>query len=262
VWPPDKAQIRPQVSGIVAAVETLNGTVVLPGDLLLTLSDPALKAEHGSKVSQLEGLQAQHYLALMQDPVRAADIAESISRSEGEIERVEQRLAQLEVRSQVEGRIVLTAIDDLPGSYAARGTMMGYVVGDEPASVRVALDEQDVLLVRSRLKDVEIRLADAPAQAVRAVVSHEEPAATRKLPSAVLGDRHGGNILIDPADKEAIRTLAPVFVVNLKVPDYAPTRIGGRAWVRFDLGYEPVGWQLLRRLKQLLLRDFNPVGQS
>ena len=262
VWPPDKAQIRPHVSGIVAAVETLNGTLVVPGDLLLTLSDPALQAEHGSKVSQLAGLQAQQYLALMQDPVRAADIAESISRSEAEIERVEQRLAQLEVRSKIEGRIVLTAIDDLPGSYAARGTMMGYIVGDDAASVRVALNEQDVLLVRSRLKNVEIRLADAPAQAVHALVSHEDPAATRKLPSAVLGDRRGGNILIDPTDKEAIRTMAPVFVVNLKVPNYAPTRIGGRAWVRFDLGYEPVGWQVLRRLKQLLLRDFNPIGQS
>ena len=262
VWPPDKAQVRPEVSGIVATVAVVNGALVMPGEVLLTLADPALIAERDRKISQLAGLQAQQYQALMQDPVRAADIAESIARSEAEIERAEQQLAQLQVRSNLEGRMVLSSLDDLPGSHAARGTMLGYIVGDGPANVRVVLDEQHVLLVRNRIEKVEIRLADEPAKSISAQVDREVPGATRKLPNPVLGDRRGGDILVDPSDKEAMRTLAPVFVVDINVPGYSPTRIGGRAWVRFDLGYEPAGWQLLRRLRQLLLRDFNPVGQS
>lgn len=262
VWPPDRAQVRTEVSGIVATVAVVNGALVMPGELLLTLADPALTADRDRKISQLAGLRAQQYQALMHDPVRAADIAESIARSEAEIDRAEQQLAQLQVRGNIEGRMVLSSFDDLPGSHAARGAMLGYIVSDGPANVRVVLDEQNVLLVRNRIEKVEIRLADKPAHSIPAQVDREVPGATRKLPNPVLGDRRGGDILVDPADKEAMRTLAPVFVVDVRVPGYSPTRIGGRAWVRFDLGYEPAGWQLLRRLRQLLLRDFNPVGQS
>ena len=262
VWPPERAQVRPEVSGIVAGVAAANGALVMPGEILMTLTDPSLSAEHERKISQLAGLQAQQYLSLMQNPVKAVDIAGSISRIEAEIERVEQQLNQLQVRSQVAGRMVLSSLDDLPGSYAARGMMLGYIVGDGPANVRVVLDEQNVVLVRDRIKAVEVRLADFPAQVMLGQLDREVPGATRKLPNPVLGDRRGGDILVDPSDKEAMRTLAPVFLVDVKVPEYSASRIGGRAWVKFDLGYEPPGWQLLRRLRQLVLRDFNPVGQS
>ena len=67
---------------------------------------------------------------------------------------------------------------------------------------------------------------------------------------------------MDPSDKEGLRTLAPVFLFDVVMPQQPAGRIGARAWVRFDLGYEPLGWQWARRLRQLLLRQFNPVGQA
>jgi putative peptide zinc metalloprotease protein len=262
VWPPEGAQVRPEMAGIVTQTLAANGTVVQAGDLLLALADPALTAERDRRVSQLAGLQAQQYLALMKDPVKAADIAEDIARSEAEIARAEQQLAQLMVRSQSRGRLVLSSLDDLPGSHAARGAMLGYIVGDDAANVRVVLDEQDILLVRNRIRKVEVRLADLPTRPLAGRVDNEAPAATRKLPSSALGERHGGDVLVDPGDKDGLRTLAPVFLVDIKMPGYAPDRIGGRAWVRFDLGFEPAGLQLARRLRQLLLHDFNPLGQA
>ncbi len=262
VWPPEGAQVRPEMAGIVTQTPAANGTVVQPGDLLLTLSDPVLTAERDRRVSQLAGLQAQQYLALMKDPVKAADIAEDIARSEAEIARAEQQLAQLMVRSQSRGRLVLSSLDDLPGSHAARGAMLGYIVGDDAANVRVVLDEQNILLVRNRIRKVEVRLADLPTQPMAGQVGNEVPAATRKLPSSALGEKHGGDVLVDPADKEGLRTITPIFLVDIKIPGYTPDRIGGRALVRFDLGFEPAGLQLLRRARQLLLHDFNPLGQT
>ena len=262
VWPPEGAQVRAEMAGIVTQTPAVNGTVVQAGDLLLTLSDPALSAERDKRVSQLAGLQAQQYLALMKDPVKAADIAEDIARSEAEIARAEEQLALLMVRSRSSGRLVLSSLDDLPGSHAARGAMLGYIVGDDAANVRVVLDEQDILLVRNRIRTVEVRLADVPTQPMAGKVGNEVPAATRKLPSSALGERHGGNVLVDPGDKEGLRTLAPVFLLDVNIPGYVPVRIGGRAWVRFDLGYEPAGKQLLRRARQVLLHDFSPLGQS
>jgi putative peptide zinc metalloprotease protein len=107
-----------------------------------------------------------------------------------------------------------------------------------------------------------VRLADLPTQPMAGQVGNEVPAATRKLPSSALGEKHGGDVLVDPADKEGLRTITPIFLVDIKIPGYTPDRIGGRAWVRFDLGFEPAGLQLLRRARQLLLHDFNPLGQT
>jgi putative peptide zinc metalloprotease protein len=36
--------------------------------------------------------------------------------------------------------------------------------------------------------------------------------------------------------------------------------LGQRAWVRFDLEAEPLATQWYRRLRQLLLKHFNPVA--
>ena len=82
------------------------------------------------------------------------------------------------------------------------------------------------------------------------------------MPSAALGERAGGRFATDPADQEGVRTLEPVFLLDLAVAQHLPERIGGRVWVRFDLGYEPLGQRALWRLRQLLLRHFNPAGQA
>lgn len=261
VWPPERAQLRPEVAGFVATMPVADGEQVAAGDVLLTLAEPALAAERDRRANQLAGLQAQQYQALLQDPARATDLAQDIVRSEAEISRAEEQLAQLQVRSQVAGRLVLPKPGDLPGSFAARGAMLGYILGDGPANVRAVLDEQDVLLVRNRIHAIEVRLADMSGEPLAAALDREMPGATRSLPSAALGDRHGGSFAIDPADKDGLRTQVPVFLVDVRVPGYPPGRVGARAWVRFDLGYEPLGLQWLRRVRQLLLRDFNPQGQ-
>jgi putative peptide zinc metalloprotease protein len=49
-----------------------------------------------------------------------------------------------------------------------------------------------------------------------------------------------------------------VFELELQLPESAPSEfLGNRVHVRFDHGYEPLGLQLYRSLRQLLLRQFN-----
>jgi putative peptide zinc metalloprotease protein len=86
------------------------------------------------------------------------------------------------------------------------------------------------------------------------------PAATDVLPTAALGDRAGGPVPTDPADKEGTRTLEPVFLFDVRLAAKQVERVGGRVWVRFDHGARPLGVQWQRRLHQLLLKQFNPVS--
>jgi putative peptide zinc metalloprotease protein len=107
-----------------------------------------------------------------------------------------------------------------------------------------------------------VRLAEAPWSPYAASLQSETPAATRQLPSAALGDRQGGPVSVDPADKDGLRTQLPVFLLDVLVPGLTADHIGGRAWVKLALEQEPLGLQGLRVLRQLLVRQFSPTGQT
>jgi len=262
VWPPEHAQVRAASAGFIASLGEDDAAPVEPGRLLVSLSEPGLEAEVAKKQSQLAGLKAQQYMALLRDPLAASNLAEDIARADAELARGSEQLAQLEVRAGSHGQLVLPRAADLPGSFAAKGSMLGYILTPGPANVRAVLSEDDAQRVHARARQVEIRLAEAIDQVLPAVLLREPPAATRVLPSAALGERAGGRFATDPADRDGLRTIDPVFLLDVTTAAQLPARIGGRVWLRFDLGHEPLGTRWLRHLRQLLLRHFNPAGQA
>jgi putative peptide zinc metalloprotease protein len=262
VWPPERAQLRPEAGGFVETRLVRDGARVKRGDVVLRLADADLLAQHDKVAGARSGLMAQQYQALLQDPARAGDLNQQLARNEAEIEHAQRQLAGLEVRAQSAGLAVWPRERDMDGTYAQRGAMVGYVLGPEPAQVRLVLRDEDLLRVRGRIQSAEVRLAEAPFTAHAARLQNETPAATRQLPSAALGDRHGGPVAVDPADKDGLRTQQPVFLLDVVVPGLPAGHIGGRAWVKLALPPEPFGWQAVRTARQLLLRQFSPTGQA
>jgi putative peptide zinc metalloprotease protein len=262
VWPPEDAQVRAQTAGFIDTVAARHGQAVTPGAVLMTLREDSLAAERERLQSQEAGHRTRQYEALLRDPARAVAAAQDIERAEAELARVEAQIALLEVRGGAAGRLVLPREADLQGSYAARGAMLGYILGPQAANVRAVLAEGDALRVRERARGVEVRAVEARLAALPARLAREAPGAVRQLPSAALGERAGGGFAVDPADRDGLRTLEPVFLVDVQVPDLSNERIGARVWVRFDLGLEPIGTQTLRHARRLLLRHFNPGGHD
>jgi len=62
----------------------------------------------------------------------------------------------------------------------------------------------------------------------------------------------------DPSDKDGLKTLEPVFLMDLQLNAKTLERVGGRAWLRFNHGACPLVFQWQRRLQQLFLQQFNP----
>ncbi len=88
-------------------------------------------------------------------------------------------------------------------------------------------------------------------------IVREVPAASDRLPSAELGSVGGGTFQVDPQDQQGTRTLDPVFQFDLSLPpDTEIGNAGGRVYVRFDHGTEPLAQQWYRSLRQLFLRQF------
>jgi putative peptide zinc metalloprotease protein len=260
VWVPDHAQVRPEIDGFVHKWLVTDGAQVKVGDLLLQLDNPQLVSAREQLVTQLEGLRAQQFEKLLTDANAAHSLSLDIERLQAEVKRAEERVVQLQVRAQVAGTLAIPRQSDSIGAYLKHGQLLGHVLAANELRVRAAVAEPDIHWVQHRLRMAEVRLADAPEKVLRATRSGDIPAATRQLPSAALTDQGGGDYANDPTQKDDTHTLEPVFLVDLTLPGHTLTRVGGRAWVRFDHGTSPLAAQLYHRITQLFLRHFSPTA--
>jgi putative peptide zinc metalloprotease protein len=98
-------------------------------------------------------------------------------------------------------------------------------------------------------------LSERPEEDLPARIIREVPAGRDDdLPSKALSVAGGGRLPIDPRDPQQNKTYSRLFLVDLELPaQAAATAFGSRAYVRFDLRWEPVGLQVWRRTRQLLL---------
>src|SRR5262249_25111615 len=135
------------------------------------------------------------------------------------------------------------------------GQPLGYVLPVGSRIVRATVRQDDIDLVRYRLRDAHIKLAERQDETYPARIVREVPAGREDLPSKTLGESGGGTLLVDPKDPQGMKTFQRVFQVELElIPENAiATAFNGRAYVRFDHQWEPVGQQLWRRTRQLLL---------
>ncbi len=254
VWPPEGAEIRAQGEGFVLQVLVAPGALVEPGQALILTRDPSLEARVAVLEARLRELRARHHAERGRDRVRARITAEEIETARAALAYARERIGEVVVRSPARGVFVISQPNDLAGRFVAQGELVGYVLGRSIDTVRVVVPQADAALVRGRTESVEVRLASRIDETLSATIRREVPGATNRLPSAALGSRGGGRFAVDPADPEGVRTLVPVFQLELTLSQGAPIReIGGRAYVRLDHGSEPLAAQAYRSLRRLLL---------
>jgi putative peptide zinc metalloprotease protein len=74
----------------------------------------------------------------------------------------------------------------------------------------------------------------------------------------VLSQQGGGKIAIDPRDTLGVKAFQKIFLFDIELPDLNGFyNVGGRVYVRFDHGNEPLLWRWYRGLRQMFLRRFN-----
>jgi putative peptide zinc metalloprotease protein len=142
--------------------------------------------------------------------------------------------------------------------FLKQGDLVGYVLDVDRPTIRVVVPQSDVDLVRRKLKRVQVRMADRLDRILPATVRREVPEGLQRLPSTILGRAGGGQIAIDPFDRQGTKTFENLFQFDIETTDpMEHVYVGARAHVRFDHGTEPAGFQIYRRLRQLFLKRFN-----
>ena len=225
--------------------------------MLVVCRDPVLE----TRVTVLEGrvqeLHVRYSVEWLKDVSQAEILKEEMLLWQENLARARERVAALTIQSPTDGIFVVPQAQDLPGQFVKQGTQLGYVLDRTTLTARVVVTQDDIDLVRQRTHGIEVRLAERLATPISAVLWRVVPAATQQLPSLALSSQGGGAIATDPRDTEGVTTLQRLFQLDVQLTsDARVSNVGGRVYVRFDHGWEPLVQRWYRHLRRLFLARF------
>ncbi len=258
IWIPDEAFVRAEVDGFVERVVATPGATVQPGDLLVVCQDSTVETEVKVLEAQLREIKARIRERLVDDLVKAKMLEEEQRYIEERLARARERQSELVIHSKAAGTFVLPKAEDLPGRFVKRGELLAHVVDLKMITVRTIVDQNDIDLIRYQNQDVQVRLAERLDEPMAATITRLVPAASEELPSPALGSEGGGQVPLDPHDSKGQKAMKRLFQVDLELPvRQGLLNVGGRVYVRFDHGREPLAVQWYRQGRQLFLARFN-----
>lgn len=258
VWIPEEAIVRAGADGFVERVVGMPGSRVSRGDVLMVCHDSVLTTQLNVLEAQLREIEARIREQIPENLVKANILEEEKRYIEEKLGRTREQVQDLIITAKVDGTLVLPRAEDLPGRFVHRGDVLAHVVDLNTLTVRTIVDQTDIDLIRHSTKTVQVRLAERLANPIVAGVTRLVPAASDELPSPALGSEGGGQVPMDPKDPKGQKAMRKVFQVDLQLPgELGIVNGGGRVYVRFDHGWEPLMAQWYRQGRQLFLSRFN-----
>lgn len=258
VWLPEQALLRAGANGYFSRWLVAPGSPVTRGTPLLLMEDPLLAAELEAAQGRLAEAQARYNAEQFTNPVQAEVLREKLEYEKQTVQRIGERHARLTVRSESDGILTVPDPRDMDGQYFKKGELLGYVLERRQLIARIAVQQDNVDLVRTRLKGAALRFSDDIRTVYPVSVLREVPGGVDELPTAALGPAGGGQIPVDPKDGKGLKTLERIFLLDLDLPpERTGNAFGGRVFVRFEHESEPLLSQWQRRLRQLFLSHFH-----
>ena len=255
---PEQALLRAEAAGFVTRAMARPGDSLRPGDAVVESVNAELASELEIQLAKLEEIRARYDAAWGVKPAEASQLEEAMRREQASLDRLRERMARLTLRAGAVGKLLLEHPDDLPGRFLEKGEVVGYLVGSYVPVVRVVVGQEDVDQVRLATRDVVVKLPQNIAATWPARLLREVPAAGHELPSAALGQRGGGDVVLDPSDEEGTKTLQSVFEFELSLQQAAPAEyLGSRVHVRFEHPATPLGVRAWRGIRRLFLSQFH-----
>jgi putative peptide zinc metalloprotease protein len=259
VWAPAGSDLRAGAEGRLTDLLALPGTTLAAGAPVARFADPVLDAHLALLRAQIHEVDLRYTAAEQNDRVQAQMLLQQKAYFQSELDEMVARRHALDMTAPTAGRFLVNMPKDLDGKFVRRGELIGYMLDDSAATVRVIVPQSEIELVRDDTNGVDLRFASRPMKVLHvAQISREVPTATRQLPSVALSTVGGGPIAVDPADDQHLRALEVVFQMDVKLPEGTPDhRIGERVYVRFQHRNHTLAWRISRTARQLFLRRFD-----
>jgi len=257
VWLDDNAQIRTSNDGFVSQIHFIEGDIVLKGDVLVDSVDPLLNSKVFALSSELSQLELEYRSEWNKNRTKRKIIKEQIESVKSEIKRINEISDSLTIRSPGDGEIIVPNSVDLVGQYLEKGSLIGYILDDSRFSARLLVTQDNMNLIKKTDK-ISVRFVDRMNKEFDSSLIRIVPAATEKLPNAILGEKGGGEIKLDPKDTKGLTAVNKHFEIWITLPSVEENLlVGSRVYVKFSHEKRPFIASFERWIDQLLLRQFN-----
>lgn len=258
VTAPENSIIRAGADCFITSIDKKDGGAVSKNDQLMQCRNPLLKAQIATFAADVIEAEASYQGTPIQSRTERNIAAEKLEEAKARLEHAQKEAKNLTIESRTGGIFFQPPGPSLVGRFVHQGDIVGYILAnDSPATLSVAVSEHNIDLVQQRTDKVKIRMAGSPGTILTADISREIPAASKTLPSTVLGTRAGVEIPVIPSDADGVTALTEFFLYEIRLPGGQQLYIGERGYVLFHHGYRPMIFHIFRSFRQLFLRQFN-----
>jgi putative peptide zinc metalloprotease protein len=257
-WLPDNAIVRSGEEGFFVRWLLPSGSPVTAGTPVLVMRNARLEAAVVRAQARLAEARARFDTEAFNNPSQAEILRESVLQTERELAHASFRNARLVVEAHSDGVLMIPQPQDMQQRYYRKGDLLGYVLDPAKTIIRVAVGQDDVYLVRNRLRAIEVRPVDEVSAIWPSTLLREVPGGIDELPIPTLATLGGGTIAVEPGADERLQLLNRHFLFDLVVPpQIRRPHVGARVYVRFTHEHEPLLDQWQRRIRQLFLSRLN-----
>ncbi len=258
VWQPEEGLLKAAHDGFVAEITVPNLQQVQAGTTVLQLQDPFLQSKLKIAEARLKELKNQYRAKRIENLIEAGLSKEEVTIAESEYDYLLDQFSSMSIKADTSGTLIIPQADDLPGRFVHQGEVLGYIIDKPPNTVHMAVSQDHIGQLRQRIKDIRIRFANDSEREYSASIISQSPEATARLPHAALSTAGGGPFIVSGDSENPLLTLQKVFLVDLRFdPQQQHIPFGTRAYVRIDHGGEALATQIMRRVRQVFLRQFN-----
>ena len=258
VWLPENTSVRAGSECFVTDIVATPDQLVAQGDVLIQCQNDDLYRDLAAAKARYKEAGIKHVSQWRTDPL-AADLTRiELQTLEKEIERIQEKIAELSIKSPSTGRFSVPLAQDLQGRYMTKGQVLGYVIQDHDITIRAVVTQANIELVRSKTENVQLVFADKPEQVFDANILREVPGAEKTLPSPALGSVAGGAITVDPRAEGGTKTFERIFQFDIALSQPVTSNTyGGRTYIRFLHQRESLAVQWYRKVRKLFLDEFS-----
>jgi putative peptide zinc metalloprotease protein len=248
------------MAGRLERIEAPHGSRVVPGQVLVRLSNPELGWEIDAARAAVAEAEVMRNQALQKTPADVASLEQRIAAARDRLADLQAREAELTVRARHAGTWSARELHERLGNWVARGQSLGELVN--PAGLRFAAvvsQEQARALFAREPGGAELRLAGQSGEVLvpRQIVL--VPYQRERLASPALGWQAGGTVPVRPDDPEGLRAVESFYELQA-VFDADAARVtalhGMTGWLRVPLPPASLFEQGERALRQLLQKRY------
>lgn len=264
VWLPDESIVRAQSTGHVTDVFVTQDQQLKPNTILMQLNNDELTSQLALETSKQEEVKLQLRQARLDSQSEVNELEMKLNAATAKVAKLQADVDALTVMNTTTGSWQPRDFSQPIGQFIKKGDVVGHVIAGESDRLRVAVVQDDMKLIQKRIQGIQVRPSQQMRQRWSAEIVRITPQGDHKLVSEALSASAGGSIHTNPSQAEGVQAIERIFDIELNVLDKPKQAsvtdnrfvFGDRVYVRFDLGWSPLAWQWMIRLKQLFLKHF------